>query len=763
MELNFIQQQNKLNCRFSGRLTTEISSAFAEILTKRIEELKRGNVSTEPFKIVFDMEDVIYLSSSFLRVCMIAAKKVEKNLFSIIKTNQFVKDLLLTAGMENIAIIELKKQVEQIFEPLEDFVNTAHINSFEAYKNLYKSSIDDNENFWSEQAKTNIEWFEPFTKTLEWELPNAKWFTGGKLNACYNCVDKHLLTDFANKAALIWEGEPASPDKPGEERTLTYRQLHYEVSRFANVLKRNGVKKGDRVIIYMPMTPESVIAMLASSRIGAIHSVIFGGFSAQSIAERINDCQAKIVITSDGGYRRGSLVQLKKNVDDALKFKNEQGELIASGVEKVIIHRRAFNDISIEKDRDLWWHQELEHVENECLPESLDSEDGLFILYTSGSTGKPKGIYHTIAGFLLETKLSFKYIFDIKNTDIFWCTADIGWITGHSYVVYGPLANGATVMLYEGAPDFPEPDRFWKIIEKYGITIFYTAPTAIRAFMKWGDQWVKKHSLNSLRLLGTVGEPINPEAWLWFNEMIGNKKCPIVDTWWQTETGAIMISPFPGATPTKPGAASFPFFGIAAEIVDDLGNPLPDNELGNLIIRKPWPSMLRGIWGDIERYKEVYWTDIPGSYFTGDGARRDKDGYFWILGRLDDVINISGHRIGTAEIESALVGHDSVAEAAAVGRPDDLKGSALVVFVTLKSGTQPSNDLSEALKKQVVKEIGPVAKPDEIRFSEALPKTRSGKIMRRLLQQLAAGTEVKGDMTTLEDFSVIDRLSSEDS
>ena len=763
MELNFIQQQNKLNCRFSGRLTTEISSAFAEILNKRIEELKKGNVSTEPLRIVFDMEDVIYLSSSFLRVCMIAAKKVEKNLFSIIKTNQFVKDLLLTAGMENIAIIELKKHVEQIFEPTEDFVNTAHINSFEAYKNLYKSSIDDNENFWSEQAKTNIEWFEPFTKTLEWELPNAKWFSGGKLNACYNCVDKHLLTDFANKAALIWEGEPASPDKPGEERTLTYRQLHYEVSRFANVLKRNGVKKGDRVIIYMPMTPESVIAMLASSRIGAIHSVIFGGFSAQSIAERINDCQAKIVITSDGGYRRGSLIQLKKNVDDALKFKNEQGELIASGVEKVIIHRRAFNDISIENDRDVWWHQELEHVENECLPESLDSEDGLFILYTSGSTGKPKGIYHTIAGFLLETKLSFKYIFDIKNTDIFWCTADIGWITGHSYVVYGPLANGATVMLYEGAPDFPEPDRFWKIIEKYGITIFYTAPTAIRAFMKWGDQWVKKHYLNSLRLLGTVGEPINPEAWLWFNEMIGNKKCPIVDTWWQTETGAIMISPFPGATPTKPGAASFPFFGIAAEIVDDLGNPLPDNELGNLIIRKPWPSMLRGIWGDIERYKEVYWTDIPGSYFTGDGARRDKDGYFWILGRLDDVINISGHRIGTAEIESALVGHDSVAEAAAVGRPDDLKGSALVVFVTLKSGTQPSNDLSEALKKQVVKEIGPVAKPDEIRFTEALPKTRSGKIMRRLLKQLAAGTEVKGDMTTLEDFSVIERLSTEDS
>jgi acetyl-CoA synthetase len=416
----------------------------------------------------------------------------------------------------------------------------------------------------------------------------------------------------------------------------------------------------------------------------------------------------------------------------------------------------------MDEGRDLWWHQELEHVGNDCLPESLDSEDGLFILYTSGSTGKPKGIYHTIAGFLLETKLSFKYIFDIKNTDIFWCTADIGWITGHSYVVYGPLANGATVMLYEGAPDFPEPDRFWKIIEKYGVTIFYTAPTAIRAFMKWGEEWVKKHNLDSLRLLGSVGEPINPEAWLWYNEIIGNKRCPIVDTWWQTETGAIMISPFPGATPTKPGAASFPFFGIAAEIVDDAGNALPDNELGNLIIRKPWPSMLRGIWGDNERYSEVYWSDIPGSYFTGDGARRDKDGYFWILGRLDDVINISGHRIGTAEIESAFVSHHSVAEAAAVGRPDDLKGSALVVFVILKSGILPSNALREELKKQVVKEIGPVAKPDEIRFTEALPKTRSGKIMRRLLKQLAAGTEVKGDMTTLEDFGIIERLSTED-
>jgi acetyl-CoA synthetase len=756
MELLYSEHKNTLHCRFSGRLTAENSSSFTEILILEIENRKKPG-----FQIVFDMKDVIYLASSFLRVCLLAAKKVEKNAFSIIDTNQFVKDLLITSGMENIARIELKKQEEQVFEPSPVFVSSAHINSFEAYRSMYQSSIDDSENFWEEQAKSNLEWFEPFTRTLEWNLPDAKWFTGGKLNACYNCLDKHLGTDFANKAALIWEGEPASPGRPGEERVLTYRQLHHEVSLFANVLKRNGVTKGDRVIIYMPMTPESVIAMLACSRIGAIHSVIFGGFSAQSIAERIQDCQAKIVITADGGYRRGSLVQLKKNVDDALKLKSAEGERIATTVEKIIIHRRAFNDIHIEEGRDLWWHQQLEYVNDECPPEILDSEDGLFILYTSGSTGKPKGIYHTIAGYLLETKLSFKYVFDIRNTDIFWCTADIGWITGHSYVVYGPLANGATVMLYEGAPDFPEPDRFWKIIEKYGVTIFYTAPTAIRAFMKWGAQWPQKHNLKSLRLLGTVGEPINPEAWLWYNEVIGDKRCPIVDTWWQTETGAIMISPIPGATPTKPGSASFPFFGIAAEIVDDAGNPVPENDLGNLVIRKPWPSMLRGIWGDNQRYKEVYWSDIPGSYFTGDGARKDKDGYFWILGRLDDVINISGHRIGTAEVESALVGHSSVAEAAAVGRPDDLKGSALVVFVTLKSGVTPSANLVEELKKQIVKEIGPVAKPDEIRFTEVLPKTRSGKIMRRLLKQLAAGTDIKGDMTTLEDFSVLERLSGE--
>jgi acetyl-CoA synthetase len=763
MEFTFNGTQNRLTCRFSGRLTTENSAAYSETLMNQLEDLKKRDFPGNSLHIVFDMEDVIYISSAFLRVCFKAAKKVDKNCFSILNTNQFVKDLLITSGLENIARIELKKQEEQVFDPSPEFVAGARISSFESYKLLYDASISDNENFWAEQAKSHLNWFEPFKKTLEWDLPYAKWFSGGKLNASFNCLDKHLLTDIANKAALIWEGEPASPNKPGEERMLTYRQLHYEVSRFSNVLKRNGVKKGDRVVIYMSLTPESVIAMLACARIGAIHSVIFGGFSAQSIAERIHDCQAKVVITSDGGYRRGSLVQLKKNVDDALKLKNENGDRLSSTVEKVIVHRRAFNDIHIEEGRDIWWHQQLEYVENECLPESLDSEDGLFILYTSGSTGKPKGIYHTIAGYLLETQLSFKYIFDIRHSDIFWCTADIGWITGHSYVVYGPLANGATVMLYEGAPDFPEPDRFWKIIEKYGVTIFYTAPTAIRAFMKWGAHWPKKHNLRSLRLLGSVGEPINPEAWLWFNEVIGDKRCPIVDTWWQTETGAIMISPFPGATPTKPGSASFPFFGILAEIVDDSGNPLPPNELGNLVIRKPWPSMLRGIWGDNEKYEDVYWSDIPGSYFTGDGARKDHDGYFWILGRLDDVINISGHRIGTAEVESALVSHTSVAEAAAVSRPDDIKGSALVVFVTLKSGVYPSAELREELKKEVVKEIGAVARPDEIRFTEALPKTRSGKIMRRLLKQVAAGTEIIGDITTLEDFSVLERLNGEDS
>jgi acetyl-CoA synthetase len=567
----------------------------------------------------------------------------------------------------------------------------------------------------------------------------------------------------ANKAAIIWEGEPASPDRPGEERVLTYRQLHYEVGRLANVLKRHGVKKGDRIVIYLPLVPEAVTAMLACARIGAVHSVVFGGFSAQAIAERIQDCSARLVITADGGYRRGRLVQLKKNVDEALKIKTENGERLGETVEKVLVCRRAYNLINFVEGRDLWWHQEMNYVSGDCPAEAMESEDGLFILYTSGSTGKPKGIYHTTAGYLLGAKLTHKYIFDVKETDIFWCTADIGWITGHSYVVYGPLANGATVFLYEGAPDFPEPDRYWKMVARYGVTVFYTAPTAIRSFMKWGAQWPGKHDLSSLRLIGTVGEPINPEAWLWYNEAIGNGRCPIVDTWWQTETGSIMISPLPAVTPGKPGSAALPFFGVEAAVVDEHGEPAETGGLGNLVIRRPWPSMLRGIWGDEERFRETYWTAIPGVYFTGDGARIDEDGYFWILGRLDDVINISGHRIGTAEVESALVGHPAVAEAAAVGRPDDVKGSALVVFVTLKTGTVPSPDLRNELREQVAREIGPVAKPDEIRFAESLPKTRSGKIMRRLLKQIAAGTEVKGDLTTLEDFSVLEKLSGDES
>jgi len=488
VQIDYIENKNRLTCRFSGQLTTTLSTGYGETLVSQLEALLEQGRTSGTLQIVFDMEHVTYLSSSFLRVCVMAAKRVGPHSFSITNTNQFVKDLLITSGLDHIARIELKAQQQQVFEPSPEFAAAAHINSFAAYQHRYAESVNDTETFWAEQAKS-LAWFEPFTKTLEWNLPYAKWFTGGKLNACYNCLDKHLQTDVANKAALIWEGEPAAPDKPGEERMLTYRQLHHEVSRFANVLKRNGVQKGDRVIIYMPMTPEAVIAMLACARIGAIHSVIFGGFSTQSIAERIHDSGARIVITADGGYRRGGLVQLKKNVDEALKLTNEKGDRLASTVEKVIVQRRAFNAINMEAGRDIWWHQQLEYVASECQPESLDSEDGLFILYTSGSTGKPKGIYHTIAGYLLQTQLSFKHIFDIRPADIFWCTADIGWITGHSYVVYGPLANGATVMLYEGAPDFPEPDRFWKIIEKYGVTIFYTAPTAIRAFMKWGAQW----------------------------------------------------------------------------------------------------------------------------------------------------------------------------------------------------------------------------------------------------------------------------------
>jgi acetyl-CoA synthetase len=647
----------------------------------------------------------------------------------------------------------------RLFAPPKEFSEAAHIKSLAQYRKLYRESISDPDKFWAKQAKNELVWFKPWKKVLEWTPPFAKWFQGGQLNVSVNCLDRHLDTPVANKAALIWEGEPAAPGKPGEERTLTYKQLHREVCLFANVLKRHGVGKGDRVLIYLPMVPEAAIAMLACARIGAVHSVVFGGFSAQSVADRIHDSQARLVVTADGGYRRGAIVPLKQNVDEALELKNQAGELLASSIETVIVLKRTATDIQMKSDRDVWWHEEIQQVDAQCPPQKMDSEAPLFILYTSGSTGKPKGILHTTAGYLLQAKLTSKYIFDLKDTDVYWCTADVGWVTGHSYVVYGPLANGATSLMYEGAPNHPEPDRFWRIIAKYGVTILYTAPTAIRAFMKWGNEWPAKHDLSSLRLLGSVGEPINPEAWIWYHQVIGGKRCPIVDTWWQTETGAIMIAPLPGATPAKPGSATMPFFGVVPEVVDDNGNPVPKSSGGKLVIRKPWPSMLRGLWGDPQRYKQVYWTEVAGSYFTGDGSRQDHDGYFWIVGRIDDVLNVAGHRIGTAEVESALVSHQKVAEAAVVGRPDDLKGQALVAFVTLKAGVQASPSLREDLRRHVAKEIGPVAKPDDLRFAEALPKTRSGKIMRRLLKQIAVGAEIKGDTTTLEDLNVLAKLA----
>jgi acetyl-CoA synthetase len=655
--------------------------------------------------------------------------------------------------------IESVLNEERVFPPPKAFSRQAHLKSLAEYRKLYHESIQSPEKFWSRQAKAELVWVKRWTKTLKWEEPYGKWFVGGQLNVSYNCLDRHLGTARANKAALIWEGEPAAAGKPGEERTLTYQQLHHEVCRFANVLKRHGLKPGDRVLIYLPMVPEAAIAMLACARIGAVHSVVFGGFSAQSVADRIQDSQARLVITADGGFRRGAVVPLKQNVDEALTLKDAQGEPLARSIEKVIVLRRANNEVQLQEGRDFWWHRELETVDAHCPAEAMDSEAPLFILYTSGSTGKPKGILHTTGGYLLYTKLTAKYVFDLRDEDVYWCTADIGWVTGHSYVVYGPLANGATSLMYEGAPNFPEPDRFWRIVEKYGVTILYTAPTAIRAFMKWGVEWPQKHDLSSLRLLGTVGEPINPEAWIWYHQFIGGKRCPIVDTWWQTETGGILITPLPGATPTKPGSATLPFFGIVPEVVDDYGRPVPRNSGGKLVIRKPWPGMLRGLWGDPQRYQQVYWGEVEHSYFTGDGSRQDQDGYFWIVGRIDDVLNVAGHRIGTAEVESALVSHQKVAEAAVVGRPDAMKGQALVAFVTVKGGVHADGALREELRQHVAKEIGPVAKPDDIRFAEALPKTRSGKIMRRLLKQIAAGTEIKGDTTTLEDLGVLARLS----
>jgi len=636
---------------------------------------------------------------------------------------------------------------KRLFVPQPEFARHAHISSFTRYRELYEMSIRNPEEFWSTIAE-DLEWFEKWNKVLIWKYPFAQWFVGGKINVSHNCLDRHLGTWRKNKAAILWEGEP------GETRTLTYQQLHAEVCKFANVLKSLGVQKGDRVALYMPLVPELAIAMLACSRIGAPHSVIFGGFSAQAIVDRVNDAQAKLIVTADGGYRRGNVVPLKQNVDDALDR--------TSSVENVIVMKRIGMEVQMMPGRDHWWEELMETASTVCEAEKLDAEHPLFILYTSGTTGKPKGVVHSTGGYLTGVTITAKWVFDLKDTDTYWCTADIGWVTGHSYVVYGPLANGATTVMYEGAPNWPEPDRFWKIIQKHKVNIFYTAPTAIRAFTRWGEQWPLKHDLSSLRLLGTVGEPINPEAWMWYHTIIGKGKCPIVDTWWQTETGAIMITPLPGATTTKPGTATFPFPGIEVDVVDRDGKPVGANQGGYLVIKKPWPSMLRTIYGDPERYQRQYWTEIDGVYFTGDGARRDEDGYLWIMGRVDDVINVSGHRLGTAEIESALVSHPFVAEAAVVGKPDEIKGSAICAFVTLEGGRTPTPDLKEELRQHVAKEIGAMARPDEVRFADALPKTRSGKIMRRLLREIASSGSVMGDTTTLEDFSVLEKLRVSD-
>jgi acetyl-CoA synthetase len=635
---------------------------------------------------------------------------------------------------------------DAVHTPSAEFSSKARIPSMEAYTQLYQQSIADPEAFWAAEA-SELVWRKKWDKVLDWsEAPFAKWFDGGKLNVSENCVDRHADGPRADKAAIIWEGEP------GDKRTLTYSQLRSEVCRFANVLEKQGVKAGDRVLIYMPMIPEAAVAMLACARVGAVHNVVFGGFAADAIVDRLEDSGATTIITADGGWRRGKIVALKPVVDEALaKF---------AKVDRVIVVKRGENEVSMVAGRDTWWHDEVAAVPDTHAARAFDSEHPLFVLYTSGSTGKPKGILHTSGGYLTGTYSTCKYIFDMKDDDVFWCTADVGWITGHSYIVYGPLANGVTQVMYEGAPNHPDFGRFWDIIQQYRVSIFYTAPTAIRAFIKAGDAFPASRDLSSLRLLGSVGEPINPEAWNWYRNHIGGGRCPIVDTWWQTETGSILISPMPGATPCKAGTATRPFFGIDAAILDDAGNECAPDQDGRLVIRKPWPSMARTIYGDKERYQKTYWSDYPGIYTAGDGARRDKDGNFWIIGRLDDVLNVSGHRLGTAEIESALVSHPAVAEAAVVGRPDDMKGQAVAAFVTLKGGFDESPELLEELRTHVGRVIGSIAKPDDLHFAPGLPKTRSGKIMRRLLKELVTTGKVSGNVTTLEDFSVIENLQS---
>ena len=632
---------------------------------------------------------------------------------------------------------------ERVFHPPPAFTARARIRSLEEYDKLYQRSVDQPEEFWGEVAG-DLHWFRRWERVLEWNYPWAKWFVGGQTNISHNSLDRHLGTWRRNKAALLWEGEP------GDTRTLTYGELHREVCRFANVLKKLGVVPGDRVGIYMPMVPEAIIAMQACARIGATHSVVFAGFSAEAVADRMNDAQAKLLVTADGGYRKGAVVELKNAVDAALPQ--------IPSVQNVVVLKRTGTRLHMQGGRDHWWHELVESADAVCPATPLDAEHPLFILYTSGTTGRPKGVVHTTGGYMVGTYLTSQYVFDLQDEDTFWCTADIGWVTGHSYIAYGPLLCGATVVLYEGAPNQPRQDRFWELIDKHHVTVFYTAPTAIRTFIRWGEQWPLRHDLSSLRLLGTVGEPINPEAWMWYYKIIGKQRCPVVDTWWQTETGAIMITPLPGVTPTKPGSTTRPFFGVVPDVVNRDGTAVGSDGGGLLVLRRPWPSMFRTLFGDPERYVKQYWTDIPNCYFTGDGSRRDADGYFWIMGRVDDVMNVSGHRLGTMEIESALVSHPHVAEAAVVGRPDEVKGQAIVGFVTLAQSVMPSEELRAELRDHVVHQIGALARPDDIRFTDALPKTRSGKIMRRLLKDIAAGRQTVGDTTTLEDYSVLAKL-----
>jgi acetyl-CoA synthetase len=647
--------------------------------------------------------------------------------------------------------IESVLQEERLFSPPVNFSKNARIQTWEAYQELYEKARSDPESFWAEIAERELHWFKKWDKVLDWKPPFAQWFVGGQLNLCYNCLDRHLDGDRRDKPALIWEGEP------GDCRIITYAQLHREVCEMANALKRLGVRKGDRVGIYLPMIPEAAIAMLACARIGAPHTVVFGGFSAEALKDRLLDANAKVLITADGGWRKEDIVHLKQQVDKALADDK------VPSIEHVIVVRRTGHPIHIEPGRDLWWDDLQQEASDQCPAEPMDSEDPSFILYTSGTTGKPKGVVHTTGGYNLYTHITTQWVFDLQENDVFWCTADVGWITGHSYIVYGPLSNGATILMYEGAPRPSNPGCLWDLIEKHRVTIFYTAPTAIRLFIKMGEELPKARDLSSLRLLGTVGEPINPSAWMWYHRVIGGERCPIVDTWWQTETGGIMITPLPGVTKTKPGSATFPFPGIIADVVDLDGNPVGENQGGYLVIKYPWPSMIRTVYKNPDRYRSTYWENIPPKngeymYFTGDGARRDRDGYLWVMGRIDDVINVAGHRLGTMEVESALVSHPAVAEAAVVGKPSELKGEEIIAFITLEDSYSPSEELKKELKNRVVEEIGALARPEDIQFCEALPKTRSGKIVRRLLRSLAAGEEVFGDTSTLEDRSVLDKL-----